>query len=617
MSLLMDALKRAERARGGQQDQEEDDASGLSETQGLALDPLEFSAPSESDDELDLTAEHQATTAPGGLAEELEPGSAAAGIGAPEAEGLSLEPRQDVDDTGLFEPASSDGSTSAASPEEGGMPPFGAVDEVGEHTSATLPSVKSARASVDSYFDGTRSISMPLGMVRERVDDDTFTSEQGGFDTGRQRSAASSVLRASGAPRATNWTAMILAPLLVLTILSGAGYVYWDVLMDIFGAGRSIATEKARIASTAIRRTGPASLSEAAATGETAQPVSVTKAAVPASSAPLQPAPVGSGLVIQPVGLAVLDELGVGDQARALGAPIKRLMGRSAETGRRVLDVAYGHIPGLGIHRATLFDLLFQSAMASGAELRTGGRVTDVSNGSVSLPDGTKAGPYELMIDASGASSLLSPIKARQLSFGAIWGTVDFVEGTLPADELTQRYRRADRMIGILPVGRVPGDDKKKAALFWSLPSDGHADWLSAGLPAWKEEAVALWPGLEPFISQIEHPEQMTMARYSHGTLRKPHQSGLAFIGDAAHRGLQQPGRRRISRRDDHGELLPDVHRRRQRGHGDLQPRIVRHHQPCRSRAGHIRSQRHPVRPVAANFVLRRGRSDPAQPPGP
>ena len=255
-----------------------------------------------------------------------------------------------------------------------------------------------------------------------------------------------------------------------------------------------------------------------------------------------KPAPVGSGLVIQPVGLAVLDELGVGDQARALGAPIKRLMGRSAETGRRVLDVAYGHIPGLGIHRATLFDLLFQSAMASGAELRTGGRVTDVSNGSVSLPDGTKAGPYELMIDASGASSLLSPIKARQLSFGAIWGTVDFVEGTLPADELTQRYRRADRMIGILPVGRVPGDDKKKAALFWSLPSDGHADWLSAGLPAWKEEAVALWPGLESFISQIEHPEQMTMARYSHGTLRKPHQSGLAFIGDAAHRASPQLG---------------------------------------------------------------------------
>ena len=35
-----------------------------------------------------------------------------------------------------------------------------------------------------------------------------------------------------------------------------------------------------------------------------------------------QPRPVGSGLVIQPVGLAVLDRLGVGDQARAMGAPM-------------------------------------------------------------------------------------------------------------------------------------------------------------------------------------------------------------------------------------------------------------------------------------------------------
>ena len=53
-----------------------------------------------------------------------------------------------------------------------------------------------------------------------------------------------------------------------------------------------------------------------------------------------QPRPVGSGLVIQPVGLAVLDELGVGDEARALGAPIARMQGHLAN-GRSVLDVSY------------------------------------------------------------------------------------------------------------------------------------------------------------------------------------------------------------------------------------------------------------------------------------
>ncbi len=255
------------------------------------------------------------------------------------------------------------------------------------------------------------------------------------------------------------------------------------------------------------------------------------------------PAPVGSGLVIQPVGLAVLDYIDLGMGARKLGAPLKRLLGRSARTGRRVLDVAYGDVPGLGIHRATLFDLLFRAAIGAGAELRTGARVEAFSAGRLTLKGGNEAGPFELTIDASGASSRLSPLQARPLSFGAIWGTVDWPNGTdLPFDELSQRYRHADRMIGILPVGRLPDGGVRKAALFWSLPRDGHAAWIAAGLPAWKEEATALWPGLEPFIAQITHPEAMTMARYSHGTLRRPFQPGLAFIGDAAHRASPQLG---------------------------------------------------------------------------
>ena len=60
-----------------------------------------------------------------------------------------------------------------------------------------------------------------------------------------------------------------------------------------------------------------------------------------------QPRPVGSGLVIQPVGLAVLDELGLGAAARALGAPIARMQGHLGN-GRAVLDVSYRRdAPGL------------------------------------------------------------------------------------------------------------------------------------------------------------------------------------------------------------------------------------------------------------------------------
>lgn len=71
-----------------------------------------------------------------------------------------------------------------------------------------------------------------------------------------------------------------------------------------------------------------------------------------------QARPLGSGLVIQPVGLAVLDRIGAGDDARRLSSPIARTLGHAAG-GRKALDVSYpAQAPGRGIHRAALFGLL-------------------------------------------------------------------------------------------------------------------------------------------------------------------------------------------------------------------------------------------------------------------
>src|SRR5689334_2121221 len=69
-----------------------------------------------------------------------------------------------------------------------------------------------------------------------------------------------------------------------------------------------------------------------------------------------EPRPVGSGLIMQPTGLAVLDWLGLGDDLRRLGAPIERLFGREAHSGRIVLDVRYRALgadrSGLAVHRS-------------------------------------------------------------------------------------------------------------------------------------------------------------------------------------------------------------------------------------------------------------------------
>ncbi|MCC5958463.1 MAG: FAD-dependent monooxygenase [Rhodobacteraceae bacterium] len=257
--------------------------------------------------------------------------------------------------------------------------------------------------------------------------------------------------------------------------------------------------------------------------------------------------PVGSGLVIQPVGLNVLHQIGAGDAALARGTRIHRMLGHEADGGHRVLDVHYdrpgGARFGLGIHRAALFAVLLDAAISAGAEIVTGHKVTGQHDRRLYFEGRKDAGPFQMIIDASGARSPLSPLRAKPLGYGALWATVDWPEQTgLPCDELRQIYRQASRMLGVLPIGTLPGDRAQKAAIFWSLPASSHENWRENGIRKWQAEAAALWPEYAPFADQITEPEQMAMARYSHGTLRKPWGQGIVHIGDAAHRASPQLG---------------------------------------------------------------------------
>jgi 2-polyprenyl-6-methoxyphenol hydroxylase-like FAD-dependent oxidoreductase len=264
-----------------------------------------------------------------------------------------------------------------------------------------------------------------------------------------------------------------------------------------------------------------------------------------------KPAPVGSGLVIQPVGLRILEKLGAAPGALAKGAAGYRMLGYEADSKRKVLDVSYGPLNGpdfgLGIHRAALFEALLETCTAQGIEITNAHQVIAShlkdNKRYLTFVDRTVSEPFDLVIDASGAGSPLSPLKSKTLSYGAIWGTVDWPKDTkLGYDQLQQRYRRASNMIGILPIGKLPGSSTPKAALFWSLPQDQYNTWRNAPLDDWKTEAKALWPELAPFVEQIESHDEMTMARYTHGTLRKPYSNRLVHIGDAAHRASPQLG---------------------------------------------------------------------------
>lgn len=263
------------------------------------------------------------------------------------------------------------------------------------------------------------------------------------------------------------------------------------------------------------------------------------------------PAPIGSGLVVQPVGQAVLSELECLSAVRSKAAPIYTMTGTESGTEMKVLHVDYGpedgEVFGLGIHRGTLFDILFQKIQSLPITLRAphviqGTELIDNQRW-IDTNTGERFGPYDLVIDAAGANSPLSPIRSKPLTFGALWGTVDWAQTSpLPKNRLTQCYRGASKMMGVLPLGTLPNETIPKAAVFWSEPRKQLPDWPQNGLEAWKDEAISLWPEFNPFISQITSTDKMTPATYSHGTLSKPYADRLAIIGDAAHQASPQLG---------------------------------------------------------------------------
>lgn len=265
------------------------------------------------------------------------------------------------------------------------------------------------------------------------------------------------------------------------------------------------------------------------------------------------PRPIGSGLMLQPTGLAVLRALGLDEAILAAGSRIDRLIGTARPSGRTVLDVRYAALGrragfGLGIHRASLFRVLHEAVTAAGIPVETGrtirgSRLASGDRRSLAFADGRQAGPFDLVVDALGAATPLAPKTGRDLAYGALWASLDWPEaGPFDPAALAQRYVAASVMVGVLPIGRQADRPREQAAFFWSIRTDRLDAWRKAGLNAWKDEVLRLWPETAPLLAQIQHADDLTVARYCHRTVARPAEAGLIHLGDAWHSASPQLG---------------------------------------------------------------------------
>ena len=250
-------------------------------------------------------------------------------------------------------------------------------------------------------------------------------------------------------------------------------------------------------------------------------------------------------MLIQPQGVAALDDLGVGPAFEAASVPIERLVGLNGR-GWKLVDIAYRDLRARAVSRSALGGVLHQACRRLGVALHFGVDVAGVrgqdGRGLVLVDGATEA--FDLVVIANGASSRLPAesglaVPSSPYAWGALWSLIDLPAWHAPT-ELLQRYGGTRRMFGIMPTERV--GEGLRVSLFWSLHRNDHAAWLATPIEAWKAELLALWPEAEPVFGRIHSHAQFAFATSCHARPARLAQGPIAIVGDAAHAMSPQLG---------------------------------------------------------------------------
>lgn len=258
--------------------------------------------------------------------------------------------------------------------------------------------------------------------------------------------------------------------------------------------------------------------------------------------------PLGSGLLLQPPGQDVLDEIGLLDAIKSKSAPINALHSQN-EKGRTILDLHYSDLDGkvragLGVGRAHLHDTLMEKAIADGAKLVLGTEISiiDAEIGALATTE-KSLGAFDLIVIATGPRDILvdQHIKRskRQYNWSCLWANVTLPAGC-PNDQLDQYCKGSNHMIGLLPLHQRD-DGTTKAAFFWSLRSRRLADWRVQPYENFVAQVERLWPAAAKAIAPLSRIDFSHAIYYDIGC-KKPWNGKIIAVGDAIHGTSPQLG---------------------------------------------------------------------------
>ncbi len=249
----------------------------------------------------------------------------------------------------------------------------------------------------------------------------------------------------------------------------------------------------------------------------------------------------GSGLLLQPPALRLLHKLGVGTDHLDRGARVHSF-GAEDLHGQILTDIRYAdHAPGsyaVGIQRAVLIQCLIrQDEGAERVQLGRKAVSVDAERGVLLFNDGSRRGPYDLIVAADGANSPLRNGMRhlvrhdRLYPSAALVACVDDPRG-LAGDRLVQVFDSA-RHVAIWPVGRAGRGQCDQANISISVPLD-HADsFRDSG--RWRGVVVRHCPQLATQLDALDDSFKPIIYAYRDVALRRLVSERVVFIGDAAH----------------------------------------------------------------------------------
>lgn len=261
--------------------------------------------------------------------------------------------------------------------------------------------------------------------------------------------------------------------------------------------------------------------------------------------------PVGAGLLLQPSGLSVLEQLGLRSAVEGAGSLIHRMHATAPPCphGRSILDLSYADLRpdlhGVGIRRGELLSVLLGAARAAGVIVTTGTEVASIRDraSDSELIDGLgqTLGAFDLVVIADGArsglvGSLGIPTRTHHYPWGALW----FI-GERPHDPaaahthvLEQVYDSTTGLIGTLPSGPL-GGGMEAVSMFFSARTDRFDSIRNGDLDDWKRSVARLHPRAGEMAAQVASPEQLLPAAYREVVMPRWHAGRTVVLGDAAH----------------------------------------------------------------------------------